>query len=36
VIEIFGVYGLLHGVGGNECYLTLLVGSHIFFWWSTP
>jgi hypothetical protein len=30
VVEILGFYGLFHGVGGNVCYLTLLIGFHIF------
>jgi hypothetical protein len=30
VVEILGIYGLFHGVGGNVCYLTFLIG-FIFF-----
>jgi hypothetical protein len=34
-VEILGLYGLFHGVGGNWCYLTFLNRFHIFLWWST-
>jgi hypothetical protein len=33
VVEILGICGLFHGVGGNVCYLAFLIGFHIFLWW---
>jgi hypothetical protein len=35
VVEILGIYGLFHGVGGHVCYLAFLIGFHIFLWWFT-
>jgi hypothetical protein len=35
VVEILGIYGLIHGVGGNVCYLTFLIKLYIFLWWFT-
>jgi hypothetical protein len=35
VVEILGVYGPFHGVGGDMCYLAFLIGFHIFLWWFT-
>jgi hypothetical protein len=35
VVEILGTYGLFHGAGGNECYLTFLIEFYIFLWWFT-
>jgi hypothetical protein len=29
-VEILGLYGLFHGVGGIGCYLTFLTRFHIF------
>jgi hypothetical protein len=30
VVEILGIYGLFHGVGGNVCYLAFLLEFYIF------
>jgi hypothetical protein len=30
-VEILGLYGLFHGVGGNGCYLVFLLGFVFFF-----
>jgi hypothetical protein len=35
VVEVFGIYGLFNGVGGNVCYLTFLIEFYIFPWWIT-
>jgi hypothetical protein len=35
VVEILGLYGFFHGVGGNGCYLTFLTTFHTFLGWST-
>jgi hypothetical protein len=34
-VEILGLYGFFHGVGGNGCYLIFLNRFCIFLWWST-